>query len=57
MLGYKTSLNTFKNIEIILGIFYDHNTMKLESNYKKKTAKNSKHAEAKPYTTKQSMNH
>ena len=39
MLGYKTSLNIFKNIEIILGIFYDHNTMKLETNYKKTTGK------------------
>ena len=39
MLGYKTSLNTFKNIQIILGIFSDHSTMKLETNYKKTSGK------------------
>ena len=30
MLGYKTSLNKFKKIEIISSIFSDHNAMKLE---------------------------
>ena len=39
VLGYKTSLNTFKNIEIILGISSDHNIMKLETNYKKTPGK------------------
>ena len=39
MSGHKTSLNKFKNIEIISGIFSDHNGMKLETNYKKKTGK------------------
>ena len=37
MLGYKTSLNKFKKIEIISSIFSDHNAMKLEINHKKKT--------------------
>ena len=39
MLGHKTSLNTLKMIEIILGIFSDQNAMKLEINHKKKTEK------------------
>ena len=33
MLGPKTSLNTFKKIEIISSIFSDHNAMKLEINH------------------------
>ena len=36
MLSHKMSLNKFK-IEIISSIFSDHNGMKLEINYKKKT--------------------
>ena len=36
MLGHKTSLNKFKNIGIISSIFSDHNSMRLEINYKKK---------------------
>ena len=39
ILGQKTSLNKFKKIEIIPSIFSDHNSMKLEINYKKKTGK------------------
>ena len=39
MLGHKTSLNKFKNIEIIWSIFYDHNGMKIEFNYNKKNRK------------------
>ena len=35
MLGHKTSLSKFK-IEIISGIFSDHNSMRLEINYKEK---------------------
>ena len=37
MLGHKTSLNKFKEIEIISSIFSDHIGMKLEINYRKKT--------------------
>ena len=37
-LGHKTSLNKYKT-EIISSIFSDHNNMKLETNYKKKTGK------------------
>ena len=40
MLGYKTSLNNFKKIEIISSTFSNHNIMRLEISYKKKTAKN-----------------
>ena len=40
MLGHKTSLGNFKKTEIILSIFSDHNTMRLEVNYKKKTSRN-----------------
>ena len=39
MLGHKTSLNKFKKLEKIPSIFSDHNGMKLEINYRKKTAK------------------
>ena len=34
MLGCKTSLNKFKNIEIISGIFSGHSAMKLEISHK-----------------------
>ena len=34
MLGHKTILNKFKEIEIISSIFSNHNAMKLEINYK-----------------------
>ena len=36
ILGHKSSLNKFKKIEIISSIFSDHNTMRLDINYKKK---------------------
>ena len=36
ILGYKSNLSKFKKIEIILSIFSDHNTMRLDINYKKK---------------------
>ena len=39
MSGHKTNLNKFKKIEIISSIFFNHNDMKLEINYKKKTEK------------------
>ena len=39
MIGYKTSLNKFKKTEITSSIFFDHDVMKLEINYKKKTEK------------------
>lgn len=39
MLGHKTSLNTFKETEIISNIFSDHNGMKLEISKKRKIGK------------------
>ena len=36
ILAHKSNLSKFKNIEIILVIFCDHNTMRLDVNYKKK---------------------
>ena len=36
ILGHKSSLRKFKKIEIISIIFSDHNTMKLQINYRKK---------------------
>ena len=42
MIGQKTSLNKFKNTEIISNIFSDHKVLKLETNLKEKTTKHSK---------------
>ena len=39
ILGHKSSLGKFKKIEIVSSIFSDHNTMRLEINYRKKTVK------------------
>ena len=36
MLGHQASLGKFKKTEIISSIFTDHNTMRLEINYKQK---------------------
>ena len=42
MIGHKTSLNKFKNIEIISSIFSDHEGLNLETNLKEKNPKHSK---------------
>ena len=39
ILGHKSSLSTFKKIEMVSSIFSDHNTMRLEINYRKKNVK------------------
>ena len=39
-LGHKSSLSKFKKIEIISSIFSDHNTLRLEINYREKNVKN-----------------
>lgn len=39
MLGHKTSFNKFKNIEIIVSIFTNHNEIKLEIIAERKTVK------------------
>ena len=36
ILGHKSSLSKFKNIEIISSIFSDHSAMRLDINYKGK---------------------
>ena len=40
ILGHKSNLSKFKKIEIVSSIFSDHNTMRLDINYKKKTVRN-----------------
>ena len=40
ILGHKSRLGKFYKTEIISSIFSDHNTMRLEINYRKKTVKN-----------------
>ena len=39
-MGQKSSLGKFKKIEIVLSIFSDDSTMRLDINYRKKTVKN-----------------
>ena len=40
ILGHKSSLGKFKKIEIIPSIFSDHNALRLDLNYRRKTIKN-----------------
>ena len=40
ILGHKSDLSKFKKIEIVSGIFSDHNAMRLYINYKEKTVRN-----------------
>ena len=40
ILGHKSNLSKFKKIEIVSSIFYDHNARRLDTNYKKKTVRN-----------------
>ena len=53
ILGHKSNLSKFKKIEIISGIFSDHNTMRLYINYKKKNCKKHKHMKIKQHVSKQ----
>ena len=39
-MGHKSNLSKFKKIEIISSIFSDHNTRRLDINYKEKTVRN-----------------
>ena len=41
ILGHKSKLDKFKKIEIIPSIFSDHNALRLDLNYRRKTVKNS----------------
>ena len=40
ILGHRSSLRKFKKIEIIPSIFSDHNAVRLDVNYRRKTIKN-----------------
>ena len=40
ILGHPSKLSKFKIIEIVWSVFSDHNTMRLDINYKKKTVRN-----------------
>ena len=51
ILGHKSN-SKFKKIEIISSIFSDHNTMRLDVNYKKKYCKKHKHMEVKQHVSK-----
>ena len=51
ILGHKSNLSKLKKIEIVSSIFSDHNAMRLDISYRKKTAKN-KLMEVKQYITK-----
>ena len=48
ILGHKSSLSKFKKTEIISSIFSNHNAMRLDINYKKKTVRNTTYED---YTT------
>ena len=52
ILGHKSNLSKFKKIEIISSISSDHNTMRLDINYKKKNWKKHKHMEIKQHVSK-----
>ena len=43
VLGHKSDLNKFKKTEVIASIFSNHNAMRLDINYKKKTVKTQTH--------------
>ena len=52
ILGHKSSLGKLKKTEIVSSILSDHNSMRLDINYRKKYCKKYKHKEVKQYTTK-----
>ena len=49
ILGHKSNLSKLKKIEIISGIFSDHNAMRLDSNYNLKNCKKHKHMKIKQH--------
>ena len=53
MLGHKSDLSKFKKFEIVSRIFSNHNTMRVDINYKKeKNCKKHKHMEIKQHVSK-----
>ena len=47
IMGHKSNLSKFKKIEIVSGIFSDHNAMRLDINCKEKNCKKHRHMEIK----------
>ena len=52
ILGHKSNLSKFKKTEIISSVFSDHNAMRLDIKYNRKTVKKHKHMEIKQYVSK-----
>ena len=52
ILGHKSRLGKFKKIEIASSIFSDHNPMRLDINYRRKSVKTANTWRFKQYTTK-----
>ena len=52
ILSHKSNLSKFKKIEIRSSIFFDHNTVRLDINYKKQNCKKHKHMEMKQHVSK-----
>ena len=52
ILDHKSNINKLKKIEIASGIFSNHNTMRLDINYKRKNYKKHKHMEIKQHISK-----
>ena len=52
ILGHKSNLSKFKKIEIVSSIFSNHNTMRLDIKYKRKTVKKHRHMAIKQYVSK-----
>ena len=50
ILGHKSNLSKFKNIEIVSSVLSDHNAIRLDINYKKKTVRNN-HMEIKQHVS------
>ena len=52
ILVHKSNLSKFKKIEIVSGIFSDHNAMRLDINCKEKNCKKHRHMEIKQHISK-----
>jgi len=52
ILSHQSNLSKFKKIEIISSTFSDHNTIRLDINYKKKNCKKHKYMDIKQYVSK-----
>ena len=51
ILGHKSKLDKFKKIEIIPSIFADHNALRLDLKYRRKTIKKFQHMEVEQHTS------